>query len=381
MTSSLYLLSSFAVHAAATSEADAERVRLSEDMARMAKRGNWRAVDKKYRQIAALRKVDIPFEDHMMGAQASFNLGDIASTRQRIVLALDVQENEEALQWLEGIDAAFVSIDISIDNSYDGDRELKMTELPFMPEEQDAYNRAKRMLADKGQFAGMLPVGEYSIGETAFLIAAGEEPGPVRIRNPGAGVSVGPRIDLGTAFAQAGEAQADSGLNAAEFGGVGTRVGVGVDLGFSPSLGLIVEGGYHNILAKGEEPEQLAKLYGYIATPTRYHAAFGWIALRYSTGSISAAAGPTFDFGKATVQGLDPKTAGAQYVGGTAAAFTPMEGSIRAGGVSAAFTYDLFDLGPMNGGISLLSGVQSDAARLYSWGQMAFTLLPQRSEL
>ena len=230
MTSSLYLLSSFAVHAAATSEADAERVRLSEDMARMAKRGNWRAVDKKYRQIAALRKVDIPFEDHMMGAQASFNLGDIASTRQRIVLALDVQENEEALQWLEGIDAAFVSIDISIDNSYDGDRELKMAELPFMPEEQDAYNRAKRILADKGQFAGMLPVGEYSIGETAFLIAAGEEPEPVRIRNPGAGVSVGPRIDLGTAFAQAGEAQADSGLNAAEFGGVGTRVGVGGQL-------------------------------------------------------------------------------------------------------------------------------------------------------
>ena len=70
------MLLSLQVSYASDEEKEAERVRISDDMERFSKRSNWEAVNKKYQEILELG-VEVPFADHMLGAQATFNLGHI----------------------------------------------------------------------------------------------------------------------------------------------------------------------------------------------------------------------------------------------------------------------------------------------------------------
>ena len=98
-------------------------------------------------------------EDHMLGAQAALNLGKIEATCIRIQRTLDtierLQEGEkhaqlkiEAENWLAQLRTTFVPVNISINRTYKGDTELKIGQLPFLPEENDALKRAKKMQLD-----------------------------------------------------------------------------------------------------------------------------------------------------------------------------------------------------------------------------------------
>mgnify|MGYP002014721918 CR=1 FL=1 len=52
----------------------------------------------------------------------------------------------EAENWLTQLRTTFVPVNISINRTYKGDKELKIGQLPFLPEENDALKRAQKML-------------------------------------------------------------------------------------------------------------------------------------------------------------------------------------------------------------------------------------------
>ena len=149
-------MSSILSTAYANEAKEAERVRIVEDMKRMSRRGTWPAVEKKYQKLLELGKDTLQPEDHMLGAQAALNLGKIEATCVRIQRTLDtierLQEGEkhaqlkiEAENWLTQLRTTFVPVNISINRTYKGDKELKIGQLPFLPEENDALKRAKKM--------------------------------------------------------------------------------------------------------------------------------------------------------------------------------------------------------------------------------------------
>ena len=51
-------------------------------------------------------------------------------------------------------------------------------------------------------------------------------------------------------------------------------------------------------------------------------------------------------------------------------------GTIMAGGGAGGVSLALTRIGNLSGALSLLGGGQSDGSRLYTWGQLGFTLAP-----
>jgi len=85
-------------------------------------------------------------------------------------------------------------------------------------------------------------------------------------------------------------------------------------------------------------------------------------------------AGPTMEMARVQTQGINGVgTAVSTAVNNLD--FMPVTGSVLSCGASGGVTYYGFELGKkLNGGVSALFGAQSDSARWYSWGQIAFTM-------
>ena len=259
------------VIAASPSVENAERMRLADEMRSLARREQWPGVDRKYRDMLRLKKATPSFNDHNLGAQAAYNLGNIAGTHRRLNRALAVKKDEKASEWLAEISAGFFAVEINIHKRYEGQRGLIANPMPIVPEKASAVIWAQRRLKAKGSFKGMLPAGEYTIDSQRFKVEKGQEAKIITLGPPKGGpifAYVGPRFDLGASFAQASAASNGS-LNSAPFGGGGTRLGLGLALGLSNNFSLLLEAGYHNILSSGDAPnDDLRVAFGYEATPT-----------------------------------------------------------------------------------------------------------------
>ena len=372
---------------AASEEKEAERVRISDDMERFSKRGNWKAVEKKYEELLGLG-LDVPFADHLLGAQAIFYLGDVKRTCATLELAISIAENNpeleeqksSALAWLTDIYSVFFPVEITVSRSYKEDASLEIAELPFMPEEQDVYKQAKEILAEDGRFKGMLPAGEYKIAGQSFVLPEAamtpgqpNEPHIVKVQDQNSAITIAPRLDLGSALSKAGQLKETSALNADAFGGVGARAGAGFEVGMGTNVGIFTEIGYHRISKDEEIPLQMQNL-GFKPTNTDYNSFFVWSGARYKLNDLSVLGGLTLDRATATTQGADQQSdarldlATAQYLS--------LEGTIVAAGFAGGVSYSLMEFGPLTGGLSLLLGAQNDSARWYSWGQLALTISP-----
>ena len=83
-------------------------------------------------------------------------------------------------------------------------------------------------------------------------------------------------------------------------------------------------------------------------------------------------AGPTYFIASTTTTGTIP-TDQLQPV-----AFEGLSGGV---GMQLGFQRQLFSMGQnLGGGIMVTSGIEHDGQRLYSWGELAFTLTPQFKE-
>ena len=143
--------------AATDTAAQAEYIRLSQELEKLATRNAWPGVVRTYDLLIATR-VQPKFEDHLIGAHGARAIGDITSARQRLLLANDLREEREVIDWLWEIDSTFGQVYLACDL---GKGELKAEAIPFDPDQAHAVEFAAAKVLEGGLFEGYLPAGTY----------------------------------------------------------------------------------------------------------------------------------------------------------------------------------------------------------------------------
>lgn len=143
--------------AATDTAAQAEYIRLSQELEKLATRNAWPGVARTYDALIATG-VPPKFEDHLIGAHGARALGDITAARQRLLLANDLREEREVIDWLWEIDSTYGQVFLACDA---GKGELKAEAMPFDPDQMHAVEFAAAKVLAGGIFEGYLPQGNY----------------------------------------------------------------------------------------------------------------------------------------------------------------------------------------------------------------------------
>ncbi len=391
--------------AASVEEERAEMARILEDMKQFRENANWTVVEKRYQQLSEFSKAEPTVEMHLLGAEAASNIGNVAAVKERLGFALAIEESEKTRQWYDSITATYGPVTIKVPKKFETVPDLTIAMMPFFPDQQLALAFAQQSIQDNRKFQGYIPFGDYTIAGSTFTVEQGGSGVTVVVRpegsaknsaknkekiakgdaekSNGSGAStstgdgaMGLRVDFGLAAANAGTTEQTG--QAQAFGGVGTRVGVGVGYGLSDALSIVAEVGYHGSFGAGEAPT-LSSLTttGYDATPTLYNGAFGWLAASMTFNDVEVLVGPITEFASVQTQGLNLSPDSVEYTQGQGD-YVPVQGSILASGLSGGVTYAGMDIGEgLLGGVSTYVGAQSDGARWYTWGQVSLTLKGQ----
>lgn len=370
---------------------EAERVRLSEEMHRLARRSAWQGVEDAFEELVKLaeRGVPVPASDYLLGAEAARNLGDIQAAWERLVEARKLKPTPEITGRIEAIEANYGRVTLSADSRYVGDTQLAPAEMPFAADQRKAITYAQGRIMAERSFTGMLPAGDYTFGPRSFTVTPGAGPVVVKLTEADGiqkekGLAfVGPRVDVGPAFTVAGQPSYHEGeLHPDGFSGVGARAGVGLELGMHSGFGALVEVGWHG--AFGGRPD-LAEDPAYEADGSSLNLGFGWLAGTWRTGDFGLALGPVLAAGMAKSTGLSEYCSNQSCPGidasdPSALQYQSMSGSIVSFGGSLGASIGFLDIGGLQLGAGVQLGAQSDSARLYPWGQLGLTLAPKRSD-
>lgn len=143
--------------------AHAEAVRLSVQLQSLARRDHWAGVEHVY-LLALATGEPLPWQDHLAAAHAALTLGDVASARERLMLAKGAGDERTVIETLWQIDTHFTPVDLHADPG----TELGVAAMPFDPQQARAVERARDQLRETGAFHGMLPLGDYALGGTWF---------------------------------------------------------------------------------------------------------------------------------------------------------------------------------------------------------------------
>ena len=148
----------------------AEHSRLSSEIRSLARKSAWKGVDQAYDRISLLR-VEMSWEDHVYGAHASSELGDIAQTRARLFAAVQLRPEKGLIDWLWSLDQSYGSVRLQ----GPAGSHLEASVLPLDPAQRRAIELAVERCAQTGIFEGLLPVGVYTFETHELRIEAGEE--------------------------------------------------------------------------------------------------------------------------------------------------------------------------------------------------------------
>lgn len=375
----------------------AEHIRISEEMRKLAQRNAWTAVEAQYQKLEALESKGevLSFAENKLGAESARAIGNITGCRNRLAKAAKIDGKPEIIEWLADIDKNYGPVKITFDLDYAGERVLNPAVPPFAPDQRAAIGWVATFITEGNNFEGILPAGEYTISGKTINVVVG---GPVAIADiqPEKGTKQklvhlaysGFRGDLGAAVIFPGDsfdgAVSENGsLQPSSFGGVGARLGVGLELGASENFGVIMQVGYHNLFGDPlvENPDSTE----YVVQANSVHMGYAWLAADVRMGDFWLAGGPLWGIGVGTVTGLDPyctdsgacTDAEGQVYGSTAdAEYQRLSGTIMAGGGALSASYAFVDIGSLRGAATVQGGAQTDLVRLYPWVQVAFTLAP-----
>lgn len=386
------LVAAAPVYAQSNSAAEAERTRLAEEMKRLSSRNAWRGVDEAYRALEKLSAdtgVALTYRDHYVGAVAARELGDINTVYTRLLRARSMEDSDEVKTWIADIDVNYGQVQLKADPKYNGKPDLLPDEMPFAPDQRRSIESAQAQIASTRSYDGILPLGKYRFGDREFTVE-GNGAAPIVLAlmptaarsGEGGGLAyVGPRVDLGVSFTQTTSPN-DAAIQGAAFGGVGARIGVGLEFGFSTRFGVLAQVGYHDLFG-GAPKDDAAAAFG--TSGSSLHLGYGWLGAAYRLGDLRLAAGPVFGVGVARARGMngycdtasaeDPLCAGVDN-NDDVAAYAPMQGVVRAGGAELGLFYGFLNFGKLQSGIGLHAGALTDTGRWYPWGQLAFTLAP-----
>lgn len=375
----------------------AEHIRLSEEMRKLAQRNAWTAVEAQYLKLEALEAAGevLTFAENKLGAESARAIGNITGCRNRLAKAAKIDGKPEIIEWLADIDRNYGPVKISFNPDYSGERVLNPSVPPFAPDQRAAIGWVATFITEGNNFDGILPAGEYSVGGQTINVVVG---GPQAVADiqPLKGdkrslmhlAFSGLRADVGAAVIFPGDtfegAVSESGsVQPGGFGGVGARLGVGLELGATENFGVIAQVGYHNLFGDPlvENPDSIE----YVVQPNSVHMAYVWLAGDLRLGDFWLAGGPVWGIGAGTVTGLDPYCVdsakctdadGVVYGSTTDAEYQRLSGTIMAGGGALSASYAFVDVGSLRGAATVQGGAQTDLTRLYPWVQVAFTLAP-----
>jgi hypothetical protein len=367
---------------------DAEHIRLTEEMRRLSKRNAWKGVEAAFVELEQLRDkrgVELSYEDYWLGAQSARAMGDINAVYNRLKAAAKADGTREVIEWLSDLDANYGQV--TLESKKKEEVALTPAAMPFAPDQRAAIEAAQALIASDGEYQGLLPKGAYTFGPEAITVEAGGEPielvlvderPPKEEREPFELTYIGPRVNLGPAFTSAGEPSSVSweadGFQPHGFSGAGARAGVGLQAGLGPKLGVLAEVGYHGGFGAAVSGDELDAPAGspYELEGRKLNTGYGWLAGEYRLGKLWINAGPIWSVGSAYTSDIPAAGEGAPCANCVVAA----RGTIMAAGGAGGVAYALTDIGNLSGALSLLGGAQSDGSRLYTWGQLGFTLAP-----
>ncbi len=156
--------------------ATAEYQRLHGEMRRLSQRRAWSGLERAY-VGASQTGIALSFEDHLHGATAANELGNVDETRKRLWKAHQLREDRQVIEWLWTIDTGYGQVELAVDQGREG---LIIDDPPFEPVARMAIGNAQAKLDDEGTYTGLLPLGDYQLGAASFAVA-GQAWRPVKV--------------------------------------------------------------------------------------------------------------------------------------------------------------------------------------------------------
>ena len=350
--------------------ADAERFRLEEEMRKLAARNAWAGVERAYVGLLGL-KIELPFEDHYMGAQSARYLGKFYEVYARLNRARELDPTPEVLSSLETLDAKYGRVDIKGDARRRP--ELSRPVMPFAPDERKAVEYAIEVVAGAGNFKGMLPAGDYLVGSQKFTVTLGKDwqvvevsrkegikreglviyKGPIAVVGPGYSLSAEP-----TDVVLDGEAHMPQ---PESLQGAGLALSLGYEVGFTRQFGVAMTFDYG----------------GMFDTQHTVHATTGWLAAAIRPGVARIAVGPTYGRigaqGSGVAQWFDRNQNDVKHP----LRSIDYEGYAWVGGVRMTAGYGLLDVEPLLGVVEVGGQWQTDGNRDYLSFGLSVGIVPK----
>ena len=373
----------------------AEHTQRYEEMQRLASRGAWAGVERAFVAIEALESKGevLTYDDLWLGAQSARALGHIADCRDRLARAAQLQGTQDVISWLEEIDGAYGAVDLGYDKSLTAD--LAIAAMPFATDQREAIAYAKAELSESRSFDGLLPAGEYTLGDESFTVSAGGETVKVFLDPYGGGESgeggdgfafayVGPRAHVGGAFTAIGDPVRSDSIQPPGWTGAGARAGVGLEVGLPRRFGVAAEVGYHGLVLGGDgETDGGVTHLGYGALgPTYRPVDKVWLGVSGILAAGTARAVGVYDLDKVNEDcpfGSDsPDCAFVSAVAEERRAEMPWDtNAFQPGGFSASASYAAFDItDELAGVVTLHGGMLLDPYRNCPFAQVGFGIGP-----
>jgi len=397
---SLTVLSAVAAPAVAHAAESGEVVRLKQDLQTRVEKNQWAAADRIFSRLERMAEEDaeaLTAADWKLGATIARSTGDMKSVRRRLQAAFDLAPDDALRQELQQIGASYGPVIIEVASGFQGSLELKADPPPFEPDKRAIIAAAAERLDAERRFDGLIPIGRYTVAGTPIEVTTGAID-TLRVQiNPagiatldrvqgGGGGSEAPGLEvhasLGAGFGAL--TQASRGVQPDPFGGLGLRLGAGVDAWLAPTVGLRVELGYLGLLAGGGQTLDD----GTELPADQLHLGTVWLGGTWRAGPLDVAVGPMFGLGTARASGLDgeawsarcadsPQDAscrGLEQADAEDLANTSMSGRVLTVGGAASATWELLDDAPVRPAVGLTGGALADGRRLYPWAQLGLTV-------
>jgi len=146
--------------------AQAEYVRLSSEMKRLAEKNAWEGVEMTWVKLQE-NGVAPQYEDWYLAAQAARSAGDVTAARDRLIAANEIREEREVMDWLWEIDSSYGKVSLTADV---GTLTLEPEEMPFHPDRAAAVRFAQAKVTETGAYEGYLPEGRYLFGTFEVVV-------------------------------------------------------------------------------------------------------------------------------------------------------------------------------------------------------------------
>jgi hypothetical protein len=172
MLKSLILLALLHISPAAAGKdvVQAEHERLTDEMESLVQRQIWSGVERKYQEMEKL-DIDLNAVDHLHGAYAAREFGNIGSVYERLKKSAEIEPSKEVVDWLWEIDSSYGLVElITVPNR---SAALTTEELPFDTSQRRSVEVAIEAAEKNGHFTGLIPKGTYNFAGQPFMIEPG----------------------------------------------------------------------------------------------------------------------------------------------------------------------------------------------------------------